>query len=259
MRFLTNNLATEAATTITASTANTNFPASNLSNPLRSKVWRSTSVTAQSIVFDLVTTEPINSIVLLWPKENGIRLTDAAVIKIQANATNVWTSPAVDQTLTINNDYSVASHFFTSDQNYRYWRVTITDPTNPYGYLELGVVWLGKALDIENAQNGFTHKLIDQSKVTRNDFGHEYVDEYPLTSVLEFSYLNIEYDTQVILENAYRTNGRRKPVLVALDAEENVYDKDHFLVYGKITSGFGSNHVSYNIFSTDNIVIEELA
>src|SRR4051812_33410514 len=99
MRLMNQNFTTEDATVITASSASTNFPASNLKNTFRSKRWRSTGVTSEWVVFDVVTTEPIDSVVLLWSKEDGIRLSNTAVVKIQANATNVWTSPAVDQTL----------------------------------------------------------------------------------------------------------------------------------------------------------------
>jgi hypothetical protein len=103
----------------------------------------------------MITTEEIDSVVILWPKEDGIRLSDTAVVKIQANATDSWGSPAVDQTLTIDNTYMVASHYFSTDQSYRYWRVVIEDVGNPYGYVELGMVWFGKSLSIQKAKNGF--------------------------------------------------------------------------------------------------------
>src|SRR4051812_21363761 len=101
MRFLTTNYCTESATVVSSTNIDTNFPASNLKNPLRSKrVRTSVGTTTLAVVFDMQTTEDINSVVLLWPKEDGIRLTDSATVKIQANATNVWTSPSVDQTVT---------------------------------------------------------------------------------------------------------------------------------------------------------------
>jgi len=259
MRFMTQNYCTEDATVITASTSNASFPASNLKHPFRSKRWRSTGSTSENVVFDLVTTEAIDSVVILWPKEDGIRLSASAVVKIQANATNVWTSPAVDQTLTIDNTYMVASHFFTSDQSYRYWRVLITDPGNAYGYVELGVVWLGKGLSIDNAQNGFKYELVDRSKVTMTDYGHTYVDEYPLVATVEFTYEYLDYSMLQTLENAFRENGTRKPVLVALDNAADVFDKDHFLIYGKMKAGFGLKHVKYNILNTDGITVVELS
>lgn len=259
MRLMVTNYCTEPATTVTASTEDTNFPASNLKHPFRSKRWRSTDVTSESVVYDFVTTEAINSVVLLWPREDGIKLSASAVIKIQANATNSWSSPSVDQTLTISNDYSIASHYFNSDQSYRYWRVKIEDPSNTLGFVELGLAWIGKALAIENAQNGFVWDLIDQSNSTKTEFGHVYDDEYPILQSIEFKYQFIDYDTIQILENAYRLNGSTNPVLVVIDQDEDVFDKDHFMVYGKFKPKFGLAHVRYNIFNTDGISVMELA
>lgn len=259
MRLMTTNYATEAATTVTASTSNARFPSSNLKLPFRSKRWRSTSPTTQNVVFDLATTEAIDSIVLLWPLEDGIRLSATAVINIQANATDAWTAPAVDQTLTIDNTYVVASHFFTTNQSYRYWRVTVTDPSNPYGYVELGVVWIGKSLVVPSAQNGFKYSLSDTSKKSETDFGHKYFDEYPTRATVQFSYANIDYTDVQTIENAFRLNGTRKPVLAVLDEAAAVFSKNHFLIYGNFGPSFDLSHVSYNVLNVDGISIEELS
>lgn len=259
MRLMNYNLCSQNATVISASSEDANFPASNLKHPFRSKRWRSTGTSSESVVFDMVTSEPIDSVVLLWPKEDGIRLSNTAVVKIQANATNVWTSPAIDQTLVIDNTYVVASHFFTSDQSYRYWRVIIQDPGNPNGFVELGVVWLGKGLPLEATQNGFKFSLLDPSNVTTTDFGHTYVDEYPLLSTLDFTYQYLDYEVVQALENAFRANGTKLPVLVVLDVEESVFNKNHFLVYGKFKNAFGLQHYIYNILNPDSLTITELA
>lgn len=259
MRILTNNLCSDSATVVTASSSSSLFPVSNLKHQFRSKRWRSTDVTSEWVKFDMLTSEPVDSVVILWPKEDGIKLSDSAVVKVQANATNVWTSPAVDETLTIDNTYSIASHYFTSDQSYRYWRVVVEDPGNPWGYLELGVVWIGKSLSIQNAQNGFSYRLLDRSKVTTTDFGHQYVDEYPQSAQLELNYAYLDYDDVQELENAYRVNGNRLPVFVTIDESETALDKNHFAIYGKFASSFGLGHVNYNLFNADGVTIEELS
>jgi hypothetical protein len=359
MRFLKTNLCTEGATSIVASSANPSFPISNLSNPLRSKRWRSSGTfvidtsnnkinfkesgggleltatltsgsyspsqlaseikskmdsvgasdytvsystatgkwtvssngiyfsllnltgtnaanatfkiclgfgntdrtgsltyvgsliaihTKERIVYDLKTIQDITSAVLFWPKEDGIKLSDDAVVKIEANATNVWDAPAVSETLTIS-DYQVASKFFATNQEYRYWSVTIEDPQNPSLYVELGLVWIGENVEFSEPENGFKYSLVDLSNVSKTDFGHQYVDEYPQIGVIEFNYSYIEYPTQQLLEDAFRENGIRKPVLVVFDENDTVFNRDHFMVYGKMDSRFDTNHVSYNLFN----------
>jgi hypothetical protein len=253
------NFCSQDATVITPSSVNPNYPAANLKHPFRSKRWRSTTPASQSVVFDLITTEAIDSVVLLWSKEDGIQLSNTAVVKIQASATNVWTSPPVDQVLTIDNVYMLASFYFTSDQNYRYWRVTIDDPGNANGYVELGVAWLGKGLAIDNAQNGFKFTRIDTSKVTLTDFGHQYVDIYPVVSSIEITYVNLDYDIVQIIDDAYLTNGTRTPVMFVLNAEGDVFDKNHFTLYGMFKNTFGLTHVRYNILNVDSITVTELS
>jgi hypothetical protein len=259
MRLMVENFATAAATTVTASSENSRFPASNLKNPFRSVRLRSANTSDLRITFDLATTEDIDSVVLFWPKEDGIRLSSSAVVKIQANATNTWGAPAVDQTLTIDNQYMVASHFFSTNQSYRYWSVLISDAGNANGFLELGLVWLGKGIDVPSAQNGFKSQILDRSKVIETDFGHKYVDVYPKQRRIEINYSNVDYADIQTLENAYSSNGVEIPVLLALDPEEAVFDKNHFLVYGNFSNSFGLGHVVYDALNTEGIVIEELS
>ena len=57
---------------LTASTADSNFPVDNLTSTIRSKVWRTTSVTAQSLVIDLKSTEEIDSFVMFFHPLDGL-------------------------------------------------------------------------------------------------------------------------------------------------------------------------------------------
>jgi hypothetical protein len=66
---------------------------------------------------------------------------------------------------------------------------------------------------------------------------------------LEFSYSAIEYNLMQALENAFRENGARKPVLIAFDDQATVFDKDHFLIYGTMKKSFMTRHISYNLFN----------
>ena len=201
------------------------------------------------LLFDLITTEEINSVVMLWPKEDGIMLSSNAVIKIQGNATNVWTAPAVDETLTIDNTYEIASHYFTADQSYRFWRVVIIDPSNVNLYVNMGVVILGKSEVIDNPDNGFSYSLTDTSRVITTDFGHEYVDEYPMTAQLEFNFSILDYDSAMALDALYRQVGSRKPVFIAMDHDASVFNKDHFSLYGKFRTNLQLNHISFDMFN----------
>lgn len=214
--------------------------------------------TEEWVVFDTITTEEINSVVLLWPKENGITLSNNAVVTVQANATNTWASPSVSEVLTINNTYEIASHYFSTEQSYRYWRVKIVDQANTNLYVNLGVVVLGLSEDIENPDNGFKYSIQDNSKITRTDFGNEYVDEYPSFSELEIEFSVLDYSDCALLESAYLTNGVRLPVFITLDSSGTVFNKDNFALYGKFRKNLELEQINYDIFQT-SLVIGEIA
>lgn len=212
--------------------------------------------TIESVTFDMRTSEEIDSVALLWPKEAGIKLSSSAVVKIEANATDSWAGPAVSQTVSIDNNYEIATHFFTSAQEYRYWRVTIVDPTNANLCVELGAVVLGKGLTIDPPSNGFEFILTDRSRIEQTAYGNEYVDEYPLMMQVEFNYAYMDYTDVQTLENSFRLNGSRKPILLVFDETETVFDKDHFTIYGKYQPEFTLGHVFYNLFESTVVVRE---
>lgn len=259
MKFLNTNFVSDSNTTITSSSSDPSFPVSNLKHPFRSKKWRSTGCSNENIVFDMRTSEDVDSVVVIWPKETGVRLTSAAVITIQANATNVWTSPAVSEILTVSDSYELASHYFTTDKSYRFWRITIQDPTNTDGYVELGVVWIGKAMLLQDSENGFKYNLVDKSKTVRTDYGHKYVDRLPKVASLTVNFKYLDYEDAQILETAFRTNGTYDPVLFIMDAEGSVFDKDHFSIYGNMDSVFSLSHVNFNILNNDSLIVEEIS
>lgn len=204
--------------------------------------------TIESLVFDLQTAQDISCIALFWPKEDGIRLSQTAVVKIEANAVNSWTSPALSQTLTIDDNYMVASHFFATPQEYRYWRITIQDSQNPNLFVELGLAWIGEDVGFNEPENGFKFRLVDPTVESKTDFGHSYSDEYPLINQLEFNYKYIDYETMQGLEDVFRQNGNRKPVLVCFDDQESSFNRNHFLIYGKLGRNFDTDHVVHTLF-----------
>lgn len=213
--------------------------------------------TEEYVTFDLKTTEEINTVAILWPKEDGIKLSSNAVIKIQANATDAWSSPAVDQTLTINNDYDIASYYFSTDNSYRYWRVSITDPENANLYVNIGVVILGKSLSVDCPENGYSFEYNDNSKIETTDYGNEYIDAYPTTTSIEFDYKYFDEIDFSIFDSMFIKNGSNKPIFVVLDETSQVLDKDQVYVYGKLNSKLKFDHVNYNLYNT-KIKIKEI-
>lgn len=212
--------------------------------------------TQETVLFDLKTTEEIDSVVLLWGKDQ-YRLSGTAELRIQASATANFTTPAIDQGLTFNNDFEIASHYFSTPQPFRYWRILIKDSANPTGYVNIGVVILGMQESVGDPGNGFSFTQSDNSNITRNEFGQEYADTYPITSQLALDFSVMEYATAEKFILLYQRVGIRTPVFVAIDPEGAAFDKDCFSIYGKFRGPLTQKHTFHTLFDT-GLTIQEI-
>lgn len=134
MRLYGNNILTNA--TITASSENQSRPASNLVSRNKNPYYESMSDSV-NIVFDCGSAQSFNYIIL-----QNKDVTNSATITIQANATDVWTSPSVSQVLTWDSD--IISYFWSSNQSYQYIRLVISDSGNTE--IELYEMYMGLKL-----------------------------------------------------------------------------------------------------------------
>lgn len=207
--------------------------------------------TEEGVVIDLNTSEEIDTVAIMFDPLAGVKLSESAMIYVQASATNAWTTPGYSQAVTIDNTYSCITLFLDTPQEYRFWRIKIVDPENAYGYVELGTIVLGKYLSLARCpDNGFDLTWDDASKLSVNDYGNTYVDEYPQVKEMTFNFNILTYAQQKILEAVFRRLGNKKPVFVVLDPSETLFDKDHFWIYGRMTDKLISKHIVSSYFQT---------
>lgn len=141
MRWVYRNHVKDA--TVTALTENPNYLITEAFADTRlTRYGRTLDDAAQDIVMDLGSTS-LNVNYCLIVDHN---FTSGATIKIQANTSNSWTTPPVDQTLTYNSGTIIYN--FTATQTYRYWRLYVNDSSNPDTYLQISKVWLGDYLQL---------------------------------------------------------------------------------------------------------------
>ena len=230
---------------LTPSTEDSNFPASNLKKFFRSKVWRTTTAaTTQTLDIDLKTEEEIDSFCMFFDPVLKNRFTEDAVVKLQASATALFTSPPVDVTISIDDDNETFSHFFTTDQAYRFWRVTITDTTNPDGFLEVPKMFLGRKIQISKVpQTGFQMTQSDLSRTDTSLFGHEFKDVFPIRKGFNFNLIHMTKAQAEELFKSFIRSGNVLPVVIEVDAQEALFDKDRFLMYGRYLPQLQSQHL----------------
>jgi len=259
-RLLKFNFPFQSNVALTASTSDASFPVSNLSNPLRSKVWRSTSATSQFVLIDLKTTEEIDSFVMMFPFEDTIALSSSAVVKLQANATSDFTSPSVDVTLTHDETFNMFTHFFTSDQSFRYWRVSITDAGSATGFVEIGMIYLAKATTLTQSPDiGFSYNLVDVSKQRTTEFNQTYIDVRPIIKEFEFLHSNLSEADFESLQDFYNEVGNTIPIVVSVDSDESLFNnKERFIIYGYMGAGQQSKHLQVDFFNVPLRITETM-
>lgn len=168
MILLTNETNKDA--TITANSQLTNYPVSNLVHPFITRVFRTGATTTAEVVFDNLAAVSVDSIAIA----NHNITSSATTIKLQGNATDVWTSPSVDETLTWDED--IIYKTFTSS-SYRYWRIQVVDSTNPDGYIEIGRSWIGLSFTPPGIGPTVTAEYFDESVKSQSIGGQTYGDK----------------------------------------------------------------------------------
>jgi hypothetical protein len=170
IKFFANNLSLTA--TKTASTANAQYPVSNIDSPFRTKVWRSTS-NSDNIVFDLGSIEAIDSIAIVDNWQNGFGFSGS--ITIEANATDSWGAPAFSTTLTPDVTFGVGVKEFTAE-SYRFWRLVFT---STLGYVEVSNVFIGSKTEISTNGIDYNWRYAprDIKKEKRNRYGQKFIDD----------------------------------------------------------------------------------
>jgi len=208
--------------------------------------------TSEWAQIDLNTAEPIDSFCMFFDPRLGINFSEQAVIRLQANATPNFDSPSVNITLSIDETNRVISHFFTTDQSFRFWRVDIADPKNANLHLDFGKIVLAKATVLTRIPaNGFSYTKRDMSKIFRSTFGHVYSDKLPKVQEMVFKYNFFENADLRLLRQVYENVGKSDALVVAFDPLESVFDKDEFLIYGNFIGDIKIRNQVKAFFSGD--------
>lgn len=217
--------------------------------------------TEESILIDLRNSEQIDSFALMFNTAAGVpvKFSDSAVIKLQASAANIWAAPAVDVTLSIDANYDLITHFFSSAQTYRYWRVKIVDPQNAWLYVEVPKIILAKATTLGQVPEiGFKGSSQDMSQVSETEFGQRYADLYPTRKTFQFNYAAMDAADIETLELTFQRVGQVVPIALCLDPEGALFDKDRYFIYGYLSETFEQGQRFYSYFDTSLKIVEAL-
>lgn len=185
IRFCHTNYADGAV--VSASSEVASLPAANVQSMWRSKPWRSTGCASEWLKFNLGAARSILAVIL-----TGHNLTSAATVHVQANASDVWMSPSVDVTLAWSARDLV--YLWTSAQAYQWWRITIADPANPDGFIELGRVYVGLAPAPDRNFSSYARQAIDPTVISGSTDGAESFEDKNVYNMYTFEFAGILVD-----------------------------------------------------------------
>ena len=207
MRILTTNEVKTATITALTETPGYSFDTA-LKDTRRSRRGRTLSKSNQTFLFDLGTAKAISYFVLI-----DHNLTATAVVHLQANATDVWTAPTVDITVTYG---TYLLHEFTSTTSYRYWRVTIHDTNNTNDYIQFSKIYLGAYLQLPYMSKEHKIPTVSTSSVDRSNSLQSYGDPGTLYKKASINYKNITNTDRLLIDVALRLTDIYTPLFIII-------------------------------------------
>lgn len=243
MRILWNHVLDSYASSLTASSEATNYDANKVLDPLLFRTFRTTGVTAETLVFDAGVGQTFTFDSVFISNHN---LTSGATVKFQMNATDSWGAPSVDETLTWRSTHIVK--YFTSS-SYRFCRFYFDDAANTDGYIQIGRVSATQYLQI-------TPSSLADFKVTnvRNDL----VSVTPSRNV--YGYLGSNYRTFTYsfppssytminnIRTMYNAVGKIKPVLASnYDLRYTEFDPCYCIITNDIEEEWREGKARYSL------------
>lgn len=146
-------------------------------------------------------------------------LTATASVKIEANTSNAWTTPAFSETVTWKDE--ILTHFF-DEETYDYWSILISDSANTED-VKIGGVFLGDYFDYDDVSHNMTIDDVDTTIQTWSKSGQSYTDDNYVYERYTFA-LDVLTLVEVEVMRAIVRAIKRKPVWIYLSTEfKNIY------------------------------------
>jgi len=219
LKFFNNNLVDTAV--ITPSSEDATFPASNLKDPRRTKVFRS-NTSSDNIVFDFGSAQNIDSFFIVGDIRTGLGV---ATVTLQLNSSNSWGSPAFSQVITLDTVFNMGIKIFTQ-QTYRYARLILTSGAS---FCEVSKVFIGKHIDLGRGPSfNWSYQSDDLSKIQENRYGQKFVDTIIRQKKLNLSFSLLSKDQLDQLLEIIDSKSYTLPFFIELGDDTIISNHDRF-------------------------------
>jgi hypothetical protein len=208
-----------------------------------------------------ISTNP-KAFILIGKRNEAIQITPSAIIKIQGNETDYWTSPTFEQTLVY--DDSAISSISTNGlhtQELRYWRLLITDINNANGYCEIGCLFLGDYIDMTRGavQFPFNGKYVDRSITVFSEGGQSFSDIREKTEEFSIEWFGLTIAEKEQIDTHFNEYGTAVPFFISFDNEEIFStNSNYYIRYVKFSDEPSYKLVSPGVYGCSMALREEL-
>lgn len=256
IRFMYNNLWDTG--TLTASSNWVNFPADKTQHRWHTWCWKSEEGGEQWLKVDLGSAQDIRAFVL----ENHWFLPSMDKIHIQANATDVWTSPSIDVELEVTYPGNQLVKFWETAQTYRWWRLALDgDESNiafqgdtdncPYCHMcfKVGRIFLGEYWTPSvNFKDDEVLALIEQTEKLVSLDGQMSPRHRPIYKKVKFNFDFLTDSDVETFEEIFDSRGVGKELWVC-ENEKYWWRQTHYCVFASELDikRVGLNHHTFDV------------
>lgn len=213
-KFYINNEIDHASAVV--SSENAQFPLTNLSDPRRSKIFRSTS-NADSITMDFGYPVLIDTVMIVDDPMTGNKLS-SCIVKID-NASNF--STAITQSMTIDPINGFSHVEFNTTVPVRYLRIEMTAVS---GFCEMAKLFAGTKVSLGSEIDfslPLSYSLNSRAIVTTNRYGQRFVDEVNTQKKINGSMKALDKDELDGLLEIFDYSMNTKPLWIKFDGVLN--------------------------------------
>jgi len=241
----------------TVTNENGSFPLTNAMSSIRSEIFKTTT-TSTRITIDLGFPDNITALTLFAPLGEKLGITKEATIKFQADNVLDWTSPEVDETITLDNDDRL---IYLTDINYRFVSLYIDDPTNPDGIISFADIYMGDhtTTTFRNVAPKFSWNHNDKTKVSKSLDGTTYFStrkKYDSFDGLNFGL--VEDTDRRIIEQLFNRVGISEWMPIAIDPGTYTTSSINDLTrLARFSKSLSARHVAFDRFNM-NFALEEV-
>lgn len=206
---------------ITASSENMQFPLSNILDPRRSKVYRSTAMET-ILYFDFKETSEIDAFMVVDDKRNGFGISN---IDLEFYATSNWALADDLETIEISSKYGIGYKEFPKKE-FRFCKMTLNSSLD---YCELSNLFIGKKLELGRSINfGWNIKNNDLSKKTVNRYGQVFVDSINSQKIINCRLSLLDKDQIDKIYSWLDYYSEIKPFFVRIGCDNMINDNRRF-------------------------------